>query len=97
MVAEANFGNFCDARAAGSELRDGLCSCFGGTQLKRFKVVLEESRLGTQFTKPKGANCNLYKSSAILLNSNTCLYKSGQTVQRFAVSPPSLEEYINEH
>lgn len=36
----------------------------------------------------------LYKSSAILLNVRTCLYQGGQTIARFALPPPSLDEFL---
>ena len=37
----------------------------------------------------------LYQASTIMLNFNTCLYRSGQTIERFGISPPSLDDYIN--
>lgn len=37
----------------------------------------------------------LYKSSAIMLNFRTCAYKGGQTIARFQVIPPTLDEYMN--
>lgn len=36
----------------------------------------------------------LYRASAILLNFQSCLYRRGQIVDRFDVTPPSLEEYL---
>lgn len=36
----------------------------------------------------------LYKASAILTNFRVCLYKSGQTISRFLLDPPTLDEFL---
>lgn len=37
----------------------------------------------------------LYQVSVIMFNFRTCLYRGGQTIDRFGIPPPTLEEYIS--
>lgn len=62
---------------------------------KGLKHMWTRQDYARQFKVPSVPIAFIYQTSTLLQNFLVCLYKSGQTIQRFGIDPPSLKEYFN--